>query len=490
MKGKAIVYKAFLSLFFCAYLVIFFKVLFGDTIHQYKTAPLLVYMMLGAGAAILSYFLFTKYCTVIKRYYRIILIVFLAVYGTAILANGFLLRFTPAFDMDAIYGGAVQWLQEGTFTNYYEYFGYFPNNLGAMTILHMVFSIVSMIGISDFFAVGIVFNSLLLTATVLVVSLTCRKLRDEVAGVMALVFFLLCIPFLFMGAAFYTDSLSVLFPALFYYLYLHFKEQKTWKMRLVFAAAMGAALTAGMLIKFTVLIILVAVVIDALLCLDWKEVCLFAGCALFLAFASFGMMNAYMYHVHLDKETCKQLKTPYLHWVMMGMQNNGYYSPGDYEFTRSLAPEERNAACLSKIKERIGDMGVSGLVQLFLNKAVVCFGDGTYALSDFLDDSPDTERWQHKYILYAGEKYEKYRNLTTGMLLGVYLFMLLGAARCLWKKGTAGSCILAPRLAGLGILAFLLLWETSGRYFTNFIPLMLICAVLSFDWREGEKNRV
>lgn len=41
------------------------------------------------------------------------------------------------------------------------------------------------------------------------------------------------------------------------------------------------------------------------------------------------------------------------------------------------------------------------------------------------------------------------------------------------------------RLATLGILVFLPLWETSGRNFTNFVPLMLVCAVLSLR-REKE----
>ncbi len=489
-KWKKLTYKTFFWIFFCAYLLVFGKVLFGDVIHNNNTVILLLYLFAGVGVVALAYYLLNTYHKIIRQYYNIIFIAFLIVYGLVILVNGFQLRFTPTFDMDAIYGGARQWLTEGSFSDYYEYFGYFPNNLGALTILHFVFLIASIFGIKDFFAVGIVFNTLLIVATVAVVSLTCRKLRDEIAGVMSFVFFVLCVPFLFMGAAFYTDSLSLLFPVLFYYLYLHFKEQKTWKKRIIFAAGMAVALTIGMMIKFTVLIILVAVVIDALLTLNWKEVGLFTGCSLFVALAAFGIMNAYMYSAHLDKDTCKQLKTPYLHWVMMGMQNNGYYNPDDYEFTRSLEPEERNAACLSKIKERIADMKFSGLTELFMGKSVVCFGDGTFALSDFLDDTPDKEHWLHEYILYAGEKYGTYRHFTTGMLLVVYLFMLLGAAHCLQEKEIRQGCILAPRLACMGILAFLLLWETSGRYFTNFVPLMLICAVLSLEWKKGDRKHV
>lgn len=487
---KKVIYNILFGIFSFAYLIVFCKVLFWDDIHNNNTAALLLFMLAGAGAAVLLYFVFSKYKNIIKKYYNIILAVFLVVYGIIVIVNGYLLRFTPAFDMDAIYGGAIQWLKEGSFTGYYEYYGYFPNNLGAMTILHFVFSVASVFGISDFFAVGIIFNSVIIILTVLVVSLTCRKLKGEVAGVMALVFFVLCVPFLFMGAAFYTDSLSVLFPALFYYLYLHFREQETLKGRIIFSLLMALALSVGMMIKFTVLIILVAVVIDALLCMDWRKVCLFTAVSVLTASAAFGIMNTYMYSVHLDKDTCRQLNTPYLHWVMMGMQNNGYYNPEDYEFTRSFAPEDRNSALLGRIKERIGKMSLSEIVEHFTNKAAVCFGDGTYALSDFLDDTPDREVWLHKYILYDGEKHVSYRNFTTGLLLMVYLFMIYGAVRCMISKGLEKCRVLAPRLAALGILSFLLLWETSGRYFTNFIPLMIICAVISFDWKKETGNNV
>ena len=182
MKAKNILYKLFYSIFLCSFVVIFGKVLFDDSIHEYDTVFLLVSLVAAVGLVILSYSLLMRYSGVIERYYRIILVIFLSVYGILILVNGFILRFTPTFDMDAVYGGAVQWVQEGTFRNYYEYYGYFPNNLGAMTILHTVFSIASFFGISDFFAVGIIFNTVLLTATILITSLTCRKLRGSVAG--------------------------------------------------------------------------------------------------------------------------------------------------------------------------------------------------------------------------------------------------------------------------------------------------------------------
>lgn len=172
----------------------------------------------------------------------------------------------------------------------------------------------------------------------------------------------------------------------------------------------------------------------------------------------------------------------------MGLQNNGYYNPEDYEYTRSYDVNERSAACRKKAMERVKELGVSGLFKLWTSKAVICFGDGTYALSDFLDDNPANETNIHDYILYAGKSYSKYQSFSTGLLIVLYLLAIVGAGRDIIDKVKYRESILptAPRLAMLGILCFLILWETSGRYFTNYVPILIVCASLTLYWKKGE----
>lgn len=471
--------------FFYGLLIVIFtclviKILCFDTVHQYQTGRLLVFMLAGLVFFGVSFFLLKRAEKWLERYDKFILPVCAVLYFLVVMTNGFKLRFTPTFDMDAIYGGAIQWLKEGSFTNYYEYYGYFPNNLGAMGFLRVCFGIAKWSGITDFFAVGIVVNSLIIAGTMIATSLACRKLFGSVAGIMAILAFGMCLPFYFMGAAFYTDSLSLLFPVLFYLLYLVWREKEGRRDKWLYALLMAVVLAIGMLIKFTVSIVLVAVLIDALINVGLRRTAFLAGISIFIVFIAFQAFHGYLYNTHLDKEQCQELKTPYLHWVMMGLQNNGSYSPEDYEYTRSFPAEERNEACLKEIKRRVENLGFIGLVNLFANKAVLCFGDGTYALSDFLDDTPDKEQDVHKYILYAGERYRDYIQATTGILLAIYVLGILGAAASLFYRYTGADDALwqlAPRLSMLGILAFLMLWETSGRYFTNFVPMFLISAV-------------
>lgn len=477
VDGK--VWKALMWVFCGAYALVLAKVLFGDSYHGYFTMVLFLYAAAALGVMALVYRCMRRYRQWLERHYRAVLGVFAGVYFLCVMSIGFALRFTPTFDFDAIYGGAIQWLREGSFPDYYDYYGYFPNNLGGMMTLHGVFSVAAFFGVTDHFAVGTVFNALLITASGVLISLVCAKLAGRTAGCMALAVFAMHLPFWVMGAAFYTDSLSLPFPILFYYLYLCGKEQTQPKRKTLYIIGMAVILAVGCLIKFTVLIVLVAVLMEVLLHRRWKEAARIAGAAVLAVALAFGAMNSYIYTQHMDKARSDELKTPYLHWVMMGMQGDGAYDPEDYEYTRSFPAQEREAACLDRIRERLGELKFSGFSQLLLRKAAVSLGDGTLAVSDFLDDGPVQEHWLHQYVLYSGEHYTQYQHMTTGFLLALYVLMILGTV----PRGARAATLenggaLAPRMAVLGILAFLLLWETSGRYVTNFIPLFHVCAVL------------
>lgn len=410
MKEKSlgkILTKCSYVLFAIAFGYISLNIMFADKIHSYKITQLLPGMMVGGVVVAIGMFILSKIAQdKVDRHFKKVLIVFSIVYYIVLIRMGFLLRFTPSFDMDAIYSGAIQWTNEGNFSNFYEYFGYFPNNLGSMGFLHIVFKIASLFGIKDFFAVGIIVNSALITGTAVIVSLICEKIAGSKTALMSLILVLLCFPFYFMGAAFYGVAVSI--------------------------------------------------------------------------------YNHNIYKNYISDEQYQNLKTPYWHWIMMGLQNNGYYNPEDYEYTRSYDVNERSAACRKKAMERIKELGVSGLFKLWTNKAVICFGDGTYALSDFLDDTPANETGIHNYILYAGKNYSQYQSFSTGVLIVLYLLAIVGAVRNIIGKVKYRESILptAPRLAMLGILCFLILWETSGRYFTNYVPILIVCASLTLYWKK------
>ena len=445
-------------------------------------APLAV--AAGLGLLALVYRFLGRHEAWLEKRYLILLIGFLACSGIVQLAAASALRFQPVFDLGAIYDGAIQWVETGSFPSQYDYYYYFPNNLGGMAFLAVFFSLARLAGVTDYFMVAAVVNCLCVLAAILTTATVCKKQLGVKQAVFALVLFAVSLPFWFMAAVFYTDSLSMLFPVLIYYLYLKVQEGgPLWK-RLVFAGLLGLAATVGMLIKFTVAIMLIAVVIDSLLHRSLKRTGLLAGIAAALVCVGFLSFQAMIYPAHLDRGQAKEINTPYLHWVMMGLKGDGGYNGEDYEFTRSFATtEERDAALVEEIGRRVGDLGPSGLYKLFWAKAVKTFGSGTYNQSDFLDDNPVHENWLHRYLLYDGEDYQSYRAVCQVVFLAILALMALSG---LWEAlGNAerGKTwpLLAPRLAVFGALLFFVGWETSGRYITNFVPVIFLSAVLGID---------
>ncbi len=488
------------------------------------------------GAAVLFGMLFIRlmYAGERREYffdanYPYIVIAFLVVVGAFQLSKIQELRFIPAFDLDGIYGGAIEWLETGTFAGYYDYYDWFPNNLGGLSLLHLFLRAGSLFT-SDYFMIAAVGNEILLLLTYLFISLSARKLWGSSCGVIALVMAGSMAPLLFMTDAFYTDSLSIVFPVLLFYLSLKIGEARGGRLW-GWCILSGIAVAFGGFVKSTVFIMALAIFFSFLFQKKWKKAAAyFVWVAVICAAASF-LSHWYFYTYHLDSELARIKNTPYSHWVMMGLAGEGGYNPGDYEFTRSFPePEERDQAIKEEIRKRISQRGAMGMAELYAVKLSKCFGDGTLGLSDFLDDSPENRTVLHDFLLYEGNQYALYHGFCCLMLYGVLLLTAVyvcaggcmtggnvSAAQGRWEdteirtkpvtEGKTGTfaergqiseteadteadtetnietggkfwidraCALPMALCGL--ILFLMNWEVSPRYITNYVPILILLA--------------
>ena len=469
----------FYAIFLFLFTFLTLGVLFGNIGYEYNLLLLFIFVFICAAFSAAVFYLIRKYAERLVKYDAILLILFLCIFFAVQLYLGYRLRFASAFDFAAVYRGAVQWVETGSFQDYYEYYQYFPNNLGAMTFLFLFFKAGRFFGITNYFMLGVLLNSILLSFTMLCSYLVAKKIAGSAGGFLCLYFFMISPPFYILGAAFYTDSLSMLFPVLFYNLYLCLKNGigLTRMKRKWLYIAMALVITLGAFIKFTVMIMAVAVIIDCLLSGKLQQACMMiAGiCACFLVIqVSF---HSYLYKYHLDQENAERMNTPLTHWIMMGLNPSsaGAYHPDDYTFTRSFTDmEERNAAILDVIGKRIRENGMDGMTRLFTRKVTKAFGDGTYAISDFLDDGPAERSKIHEYVLYDGKYYARYQYITQSVLITIYLFVIIGASVA-FRKGD--KSVLALFTAIFGLILFLAMWESSSRYFLNFIPILFLSAV-------------
>ncbi len=456
--------------------------------YGYTQTGLLAATALALGVLALVWRLIKKYDAALAQHSRAITAAFLMFMAGLQLLMGLRLRYRPVYDIDAVFGGAVQWAETGSFSDYYDYYYAFFNNLGGLRFLYWVFRLARAFGVRDYYLAATVANGALSLTTMFATGQAARKLLGVRGQMMAYALFALSPPFYFIAPAFYTDALSMPFPILTYWLWLAAKERPRRRDRLALYALMGLCTALGAQIKATVIILFIAVVLDGLFKGQWKRtaaIALIVSAALLLGQADL----EHTVYQHLDQAEAEQRRTPLLHWVMMGLGGNGMYDPEDYAFTQSFTDrDEQRAALKAEIVRRVRELGPAGLIRLLTLKGNILFGDGTFGLSDCLGGEPLTETKLREWVLPGGVYNGLYKHLCTGVLLALYLLMVAASFRDALSPWRETFPVLIPRLAVFGLLLFLLAWEARWRYFSNFIPLIFLSALPGLDTPERKKG--
>ena len=145
--------------------------------------------------------------------------------------------------------------------------------------------------------------------------------------------------------------------------------------------------------------------------------------------------------------------------------------------------QERDAALKEQIADRVRELGPSGMVRLLTTKMEICFGDGTYGLSDCLGGT-EVRATALRQFLVKDERYFSWYQLgCTGLLLAVYVLMIASGLREVFGAGRRKrpAPVLAPRVAVFGLMLFLLCWEARWRYVFSFVPMIFLCALLGAE---------
>lgn len=473
----------FYGLFFICFSNVVLHMLIQNSAYQFKKLILFTLIIIFLGLFIFAYRKIKKHEEKLEKHYKRIITVFICVMALLQIGIGAILRYTPAFDLDAVYSSAIQLAKGGSISQYEEYLYYFPHNFGIMSFFFAFFKLANFIGIQDFFMVATVLNSILSVSSMLVVTLICKKILGTRYALYSLVIFTMSLPFYIIAPNFYTDGLSMLFPILFYYLYLLVKDAVKLSKQLKLYVFMGLTAGIGIQIKFTVLIMVIAVVIDSLIHCKIKKTIVMTGVTTILIICISTGISSIIYGTLLDKEQAKIRNSPWTHCIMMGLNGTGGYNPSDFEFTRSFTDiEERDKAIKAEIIKRIKERGVNGMYEHLTLKGEYCFGDGTFGLADGLKDTPANPNILHEFVLYDGKYYEGYRHICHGVFSTILILMIFSSLQEILSRERKFRNFLAPRLAVLGLLIFLSFWEANRRLSLNYLPVMILCSIMGIDY--------
>ena len=409
------------------------------------------------------------------------------------LVLGYMMAYTPMGDNFMLICGSQMLARDGSFAanpDFGLYLARFSNQWGFFLMLTGLFRLLALFGLEDCLFVLVAIQALLYTASMRAALVLARRLRGARGEIMMIAMLALCLPLYLAAAVLYTDTFSLPFVVFTLLCAQRVLDAPDGRGQLGWAALCALSVLVGGQIKMTVAIALIAAVILWLLRLPLLRAALLSAlCAAVLALGTAGVHSVMLSGI-IDPAVYAQQNTPVIHWVMMSIPtgDNPYGgATGDYGITWGMmdegaTQEEVMDSILTRMKDRIYTLRYPNrLLTALLRKNAAGMGDGTYGMTEMLDDGPLRENAVSAVVLEGRPYYALYAAVCTGVSMAHMLLTALGTARALRARDTRTAL---PAVAMVGIILFLLLWEARGRYSFGFMPVLLL---LSCDCvcREG-----
>ena len=294
----------------------------------------------------------------------------------------------------------------------------------------------------------------------------------------------------------YSDATGLVFPIAIFRMWQIAKKTERRSVQYVLYAVMGVLAFIGFKIKPQILIVFIAllmiVLIKTLLVLikerrAWQVAARYAAClgAFVLSAALFSGVISMIIPQKLDPER----EYGMAHFLMMGLneERQGIYSDEDVAFSASFeTKEERSAANLEVVRQRLREMGIGGLFKHLVNKTLVNFGDGSFAwhqegifLKEILPEKDENLSPFFRSFYYAnGKNYGAFLTYSQYIWMAILFFAAFSAIYAVKSQAQKGDEMSVLLLALIGLTLFETLFEARARYLFTYAPIFIVCAVV------------
>lgn len=365
--------------------------------------------------------------------------------------------------------------QNGLLDNKMAYFERYTNNYFFTVLMYFYFKVIRIFG-ADYFYSAVILNIICLDLSVL----GCFKIVNILFGkkrALGALYLLSFCPTTYLFVSFpYTNTFSAPFIVGTLYFALKIVNGKyDLRKLLINISGFVFSVAIGTLIRPTTVIALIAAIIYMIM--KKKNVKFFAGlfgmlAAICIIFIGGNMMVKR--HL-LNKDNTGGF--PATHWVMMGLNETGVITSEDVMFTKSFPTKsEKIEANVKVIKERLENLGVKGLTALYADKIGEVWGVGT---DDFQTHHSSAVRYTDGYELIYG-KNNGWLIMYCQMFRVLELLMTLIFIVHMFRNKSVDK-MYSVALALLGIMVFLMLWETNRKHNICFIPVLIIMMESGFS---------
>lgn len=422
---------------------------------------------------------------------------YLAVLFAVQVILGYWMEYTPLGDNMMLFNGPRMLALEGSFDNYPDfglYLARYSNQWGFFLMMTGAFKLLHAAGVTRFFLAFVVILAALHTAGFASLLRIAKRIRGARGQLALLALLFCCLPVWLAASVLYTDTFSMPFVILALEAALRAAGQKDAKRQIGCALLCALFALIGGQIKMTAAIVLIAAMIVWLM--EMKPlraaVCILLCGAMF--FCGHAAVRRIMLAHVVDPAVHAQQHTPAIHWIMMSIPTGdnpyGGYT-GDYGITWGMmdagAPrEEIMDSIYTRMKDRIYTLRYPNrLITAALRKNAAAMCDGTFGMTEMLDDVPVRENVVSSFVLSGRAHYPVYGALCTGMHMACMLLALAGCAYDIRRRDVRLAIVY---IAVFGMMLFLMIWEARSRYLFSFVPLLLLLASALVARMPGREN--
>lgn len=381
-----------------------------------------------------------------------------------------------------------------SFRNYYSFH---VNQTSMAILLGLIMKFFYTLNISNFYFGTVVVSVLIVNASGLLMTLCIHKLTEN-----RNLSFIAWLLFAILGALSpwitipYSDTFSMIFPILSFFLYLYLPKSNLKYFSWFFISFISIV---GMLIKPQTIIVLIAIIITEILRLlsDFSKKSIFNFLIILGIIITSNSVSNFIYKASLDYINFGIIhgrNFTYTHYLMMGLNpvTYGVYSDTDTALSYSTGSvEERESKNWVVIKERINTMGLIGYLNFSSHKLLVNFNDGSFAWGgeggfyvEVFKDKTAFSQLLRNYYYHEGS----YSSIFFQITQIAWLFVLFQLPFIFINKDKYDLNKLAVILTVLGISLFSHLFEARGRYLFLYLPFFIMLSSLSLNQIKKLKN--
>lgn len=520
-KAEKIINKSIYIVFICCITLILSIVVFVDKNISYTEAcrldtklpnivllPIILIIIAGAFGIWKKYLAKSRIRKYIDKYFywiligfSILMLVFQWIYTQKV-------YFHAGWDVSIVLGSADKICMGKELIGEHYYYSQYTNNIAIVYILSHMQKLAVQIGMEPhrylFCAIA---DCVLVNLAGFFTALSVKR----VTGIKALSLFSYVLFILLIGinpwmVVPYTDTYSILFPILTFYLYLCFGQSERKPIKGVLWFLMNLVGFMGYLIKPSAAIVLIAVWVCEIVSVFYLQKDRWKRISVNILLAGLALVCIWGIRLHMHQYTGviinEDIQLSFTHYLMMGLneENTGSYYSEDYGFSSSFPDvESRTSANLQETLNRIKEYGPVGLLEFHIKKLLVNFNDGTFCWGReggfIAGENPVATSLMSqrlKRLFYVGTDWYVYYATYAQTIWLSALSMLTGM---FWikKKGMFTERkeeIKVLLVSILGIIIFVTLFEARARYLYNMAPIIIVCASVGlYGWYKRIKTK-